>query len=128
MKQLVSAALAASAIALAANRCGADDGPLYSLDVLQHHPYRFVPAFGHASQNPGSPKWFVPGYGYRIPGFGYGLTRHSALSPYNSNYAFGARVPSHYDDATYRYWTNSYGGPWYFPGWSGNTQARAFAW
>ncbi|MCA8996569.1 MAG: hypothetical protein KDA80_06285 [Planctomycetaceae bacterium] len=48
----------------------AQDASIYSLDQLGFHPYRSVPAFGHASQNPGSPKWFVPGYGYRIPGFG----------------------------------------------------------
>lgn len=128
MRVLLNAALATCLLAISPILGRAEDGPLYSLDVLEHHPYRFVPAYGHASQNPGSPKWFVPGYGYRIPGFGYSLRRYSALSPYNSNYAFGARVPSHYDDSTYRYWTNSYGGPWYFPGSSANTQARAFSW
>ena len=127
MKSLCIFAFAASLCLALANVSVAEDGPLYSLDVLEHHPYRFVPAFGHASQNPGSPKWFVPGYGYQIPGFGYSLKRYHSLSPYNSNYAFGARVPSHYDDSTYRYWTNSFG-PWYFPGASTNTQARAFSW
>ena len=83
-----------------------------SLDLLQDHPYRFVPAYGHASQNPGSPKWFVPGYGYRIPGFGYS----SPVTSYTDYYQFGALKPGFYNPNQQLFLSNSYGAPWYIPG------------
>ena len=86
--------------------------PIYSLDLLQDHPYRFVPAYGHASQNPGSPKWFVPGYGYRIPGFGYS----SPVTSYTDYYQFGALKPGFYNPNQQLFLSNSYGAPWYIPG------------
>jgi len=98
-----------------ANTASSSD-PIYSLDLLQDHPYRFVPSYGHASQNPGSPKWFVPGYGYRIPGFGYS----SPVTTYTDYYQFGARGPGFYNNNQQFYLSNSYGGPWYFPGSSTN--------
>ncbi len=100
------------------------DEPIYSLDQLNHHPYRYVPAFGHASQNPGSPKYFVPGYGYQISGFGYSAGSLPTLTSYNDFYQFGQRKHGLYDDANHRFWSNSYGGPWYYPGSPANTQSR----
>lgn len=111
----------------------AHDGPapgggvMFSLDQMHDHPYRFVPAHGHASQNPGSPKYFVPAYGYRIPGFGAMQRRYDALSPYHL-YSFGVRQPLSFSARGYRFETNSTGGPWYHPGWTGNTRRTEFAW
>lgn len=86
--------------------------PIYSLDLLQDHPYRFVPSYGHASQNPGSPKWFAPGYGYRIPGFGYS----SPVTSYTDYYQFGSLRPGFYNPNQQLFLYYSYGGPWYIPG------------
>lgn len=58
--------------------------PTYSLDNLTGHPYRYLPEFGHASQSPGSPKHFRPGYGYSIPGPGMS----SLLSRPSNGYGF----------------------------------------
>ena len=99
--------------------------PVYSLDLLQHHPYRFQPAYGHASQRPGSPRHFVPGYGYQSPGFGQSSIR--AGTSYRSNYSFGRRLP-HSLYKQFRHDTNSLGGPWYHPGWPGNVQLQPQAW
>ena len=121
-------AVVLSALMVSAVDGAAADGPLYSLDVMTQHPYRFTPAWGHASQNPGSPRWFVPGYGYQIPGFGYGLNRYSALSPYQAHYAFGIRQPAAYSDATHQNWSSISTIPWFLPGSSTNTQLRTFAW
>jgi hypothetical protein len=98
--------------------------PVYSLDSMTHHPYRYVPAFGHASQNPGSPRHFVPGYGYSIPGFGASSANLAPNTNYSLYYQFGHRTHGLYNDATHRFWHNSYGGPWYHPGASTNTQDR----
>lgn len=97
--------------------------PVYSLDLLQSHPYRFLPAYGHASQNPGSPKYFVPGYGYRIPGFGW----NGSVVGADRYYEFGIQLPNHDDDSKYKFWSNSYGNPWYRPG-GPNTTARWPQW
>ena len=106
----------------------AADGPGYNLDAMTSHPYRFVPAYGHASQNPGSPKWFVPGYGYQIPGFGYAAETKSFSYSSTVPYAFGSATPAHYTDSAWRNWTNNTAGPWYLPGSTTNTQRRTFAW
>ncbi len=105
----------------------AADGPAYALDSMTDHPYRFTPAYGHASQNPGSPKYFVPGYGYRIPGFGSG-NGFSSSNSYTDHYTFGIRKPGSYNDTTHQYWDNSYGGPWYIPGSSTNLKSRFPNW
>jgi hypothetical protein len=94
----------------------------YSMDELTHHPYHYLPAFGHAAQMPGSPKYFVPAYGYRIPGFGFRGGYRETLNSYTDYYRFGQRVNQHYTDTKQRYWRNSYGGPWYYPGYPFNTQ------
>lgn len=100
--------------------------PAYSLDALSDHPYRFVPSWGHASQMPGSPKHFAPGYGYRIPGFGTfsTLSSRGAYQPLN---AFGRRIPKSVESG-FRSNQNSLGGPWYYPGWPGNPQLREQSW
>ena len=81
--------------------------PVFSLDLLSQHPYRFVPAYGHASQNPGSPKWFRPGYGYQIPGFGY-----SVAQPRVNFYHY--TVPHRLTTAGKMYWEQGRS-PWYLP-------------
>ena len=103
--------------------------PLSSLDRMEFHPYRFLPAYGHASQNPGSPRYFMPGYGYAIPGFGTASASTLAGWPASSNawrpvsgvgsvyeapYRFGHldRFGSGPVPATAR----PYGSPWYLPG------------
>ena len=70
---------------------------------------------------PGSPKYFVPGYGYRIPGFGFRGGYAETFNSYPTFYSVGRRNPAWYHDSQQRYWSNSYGGPWYFPGWPANT-------
>lgn len=101
----------------------------YSLDSMANHPYNSATAPGHASQSPGSPKWFVPGYGYQRP-YGYGSTLNRRLrNPYLTEYSFGTRRPNlRRNDTTHLYWTNAYGGPWYLPGSTTNTRPRTFAW
>jgi hypothetical protein len=94
----------------------------YSLDDLTYHPYRFVPPNGHASQSPGSPQYFVPGYGYRIPGFGFRGDYAETLISHADYYRFGRRDHGFYSDTRQRFWSNSYGGPWYYPGWPGTTR------
>lgn len=101
--------------------CLASD-TLYSLGEFADHPYRFPPVYGHASQMPGSPKYFVPAYGYRIPGFGFRAGYAESLNSYARYYRFGQRDPGFYSDAEQRFWSNSYGGPWYYPGSSTNTR------
>ncbi|MEZ6057538.1 MAG: hypothetical protein R3C01_12625 [Planctomycetaceae bacterium] len=83
--------------------------PVYSLDTLADHPYRYMPAYGHASQNPGSPKWFVPGYGYRIPGFGY----HRSQPQFDNFYH--KTIPHSLSTNGRLYWEIGRS-PWYFPG------------
>ena len=100
----------------------------YSLDELTHHPYRYLPAYGHAAQMPGSPKYFVPGFGYRIPGFGSGAGYGETRDSYGEYYRFGRRVHQNYTDTRQRYWSNSYGGPWYYPGSSVNTRTAWPEW
>lgn len=100
----------------------AAEPPQCSLGDTTHHPYHYVPPYGHASQLPGSPKYFVPGYGYRIPGFGFRGGYAETLNSYSDYYSFGRRDHGFYDDARQRFWTNSYGGPWYQPGWPANTR------
>jgi hypothetical protein len=106
----------------------AADPPTYSLDELVQHPYRFLPAFGHASQAPGSPRYFDPGYGYRIPGFGFRYGYTETLSAYSDFYRFGRRKQARYNDRQYRFWTNTYRGPWYHPGWPANTRMNWSSW
>ena len=108
--------------------CLAVDGPGYNLDAMTSHPYRFLPAYGHASQNPGSPRWFMPGYGYQIPGFGYTVGTNSHRYSSTVPYGFGSRIPARYTDSVWRNWTNNSAGPWYLPGSTTNTQRRTFAW
>lgn len=105
----------------------AEDYIPYSV-IAESHPYRYLPPYGHASQNPGSPRYFEPGYGYRIPGFGFRGQTTSVLPRYGTYYQFGRRVPGLYSDDRQRYWMNSYGGPWYLPGSQSNTQTRWPSW
>ena len=109
------------------------------------HPNQFLPAYGHASQNPGSPRWFAPGYGYVVPGFGvrpassvdlsnagtagaaYGLsypvpTASTGLlgSHYDPVYDFGSRRSGLGYSAAHPFSSYSYGGPWFYPGSSTN--------
>ena len=95
-----------------------------SSDRLTYHPYPFVPPFGYASQNPGSPKYFVPGYGYRIPGFGFSAGYAETLNSYRDFYEFGQRKHQPYDDTQHQFWSNHNGGPWYYPGWPANVRTR----
>lgn len=110
-------------VCLSSSAVLADGGPVYSLDQMMDHPYRFVPAYGHASQNPGSPKWFRPGYGYLIPGFG--STRGLSVGGsgrYNQHDGFGLRRPNDRSVAMT---------PWYFPGqsiYAGVRSDAEFAW
>jgi hypothetical protein len=110
-----------SSTMLVTNNCLASDAH-YCLDTLAGHPYRFPPVYGHAAQMPGSPKYFVPGYGYRIPGFGFRAGYSETLNSYADYYDFGRRVPQFYNDTKQRYWDNGQGGPWYYPGASNNTR------
>ena len=106
----------------------AGDSPIYSVDSMMNHPYMFTPAWGHASQNPGSPKWFAPGYGYQIPGFGYSQYRYDRLNSYNAHYAFGVLQRSSFSSVGTRY-RPSVGSPsWYFPGSPLSTDSTSFAW
>ena len=101
----------------------------YSLDSLANHPYNSAGAVGHASQSPGSAKWFRPGFGYRSPTSKFRTQRYQALNPYNSEYAFGIRNSNlRRNDRSHLYHTNAYGGPWYFPRSTTNTQPRVFSW
>lgn len=102
--------------------------PQYSLELLGTHPYNSAGVRGHASSNPASPKWFAPGYGYQIPYADYRLNRYRSLSPYGAEYQFGIRTPGRRTTATHQYFSNSYGGPWYFPGSTTNTTRRGFRW
>ena len=97
----------------------------YSLDSLRSHPYnpRSAAAFGSLY----APR-FRPGFGYQSP---YGRLRspeYNTLNPYHYEYGFGVRQGYFNRNSwTHQYWTNSYGGPWYFPGSTTNTQRR-FSW
>ena len=106
----------------------ADDEPVYNLDRMTLHPYRYMPAYGHASKNPGSPRHFVPGYGYQVPTLGPGYSNLPQNTDYNAYYSFGRRNHGHYDGTTTRFWHISYGGPWYYPGATTNTQDRWPGW
>lgn len=117
-------ALIATVLIVFACRSSYANEPQYSLDSLDQHLRRFVPAYGHASQSPGSPKYFVPGYGYRVPGFGFTTPSLPTPTSYNDHYEFGRRRHALYNDRQYRFWSNSYGGPWYHAGSSVNTQSR----
>ena len=143
--------LLAMSILLAGSSALHAQPPQYNLDRLEAHPYCFLPNYGHPSLNPGSPRYFVPGYGYRIPGFGYagqnlptltdysgyntfgtfggsgGIGLYSGYGAYNNNYQFGQRNPGGYGGVGNfgtRFGSNSYGGPWYFPGSATNTHSR----
>ena len=96
------------------------------LDSLAHHPYSNFALAGHASQNPGSPKYFVPGYGDRVPGVGASAGNSWRWNPggYSDYYSFGRRNAGLYNDADHRFWSNTYGGPWYHAGWTANTRTR----
>ncbi|MFY9256954.1 MAG: hypothetical protein WAO83_26110 [Fuerstiella sp.] len=129
MKTLIITAVSALSLMLACTlEASAQDSPAYSLDSMTQHPYRFTPAWGHASHNPGSPKWFVPGYGYQIPGYGYSVQRYSLLSPYNAHYAFGIRQRSGFGSPSVTPLANVGAPPWYFPGSPAGVQLNSFAW
>ena len=49
-------------------------------------------------------------------------------TPYGTYYRFGARVPGFYNDHEHRFWSNSYGGPWYYPGSPANTRSGWMDW
>ncbi|MEL7337049.1 MAG: hypothetical protein AAFN70_12700, partial [Planctomycetota bacterium] len=83
------------------------------------------------SVNPGSPRFFVPGYGYMISGpgpVGYsalGSPFHSSamkgfsgLPGYSRQFQFGMRYRTLGTYNAYRTWHQPGGLPWYFPGWS----------
>lgn len=100
---------------------------VYSLDSLKDHPYRFYPAYGHASQNPGSPKWFAPGYGYQIPGFGSTASRHHLSQSPHWTHPFGNAVHPWETTARSRYWTGNTI-PWLLPGSPSRQGSPAFNW
>lgn len=103
----------------------------YSLDEMGSHPFNSAGAIGHASQSPGSAKWFRPGFGYQVPNGTNrsGLLRYRALNSYNSEYANGIRrTDFRRNSSSHLYYTNAYGGPWYFPGSTTNTTPRVFSW
>ena len=119
--------------------------PASVYDSTAFHPYRFVPAYGHASQSPGSPRWFAPGYGYAIPGFvggsygspatlvgGYGWPSRPTSSlvggSYGPTYALGRRRVGFGLSAAYPFSAYSYGGPWYHPGSSTNLAIGRDVW
>ncbi len=47
---------------------------------------------------------------------------------YGTYYRFGTRVPGFYNDHEHRFWSNSYGGPWYYPGSPANTRSGWMDW
>lgn len=106
------AVYAAMTIALLVPSMALAQGPVYQLDLLGQHPYKYYPPAGHASQNPGSPKWFVPGYGYKIPGFGFPpqivpTTQYAPQRDRQWRGSFARSQPM--------YWERGQT-PWYFPG------------
>lgn len=101
--------------------------PSYSLDFFSH-PYRFTPMWGHASQNPGSPKWFRPGYGYQVPGFGDSLRLSSPAALSYQTHPFGNRAPGELRirGHQHHYWGS--GPPWYLPGAPAAVNGTDFNW
>lgn len=109
MKHLIAALL----LCTTTNAAIAD--PLFSLDQMQSHPYRFVPPFGHTWQNPGSPRYFRPGYGYVIPAPSFNA---SFTQPWASQDLFESRG----DNETARPSRSPFGtSPWFLPGYSSGT-------
>jgi hypothetical protein len=47
---------------------------------------------------------------------------------YPTYYRFGQRLPDSYNDQHLRFWSNSYGGPWYYPGSPANTRSSWLEW
>lgn len=99
----------------------------YSLDSFSH-PYRFSPGWGHASQNPGSSKWFVPGYGYQVPGFGTSPRLSSLAAPSYKTHPFGNRLPGQLRvrGSRHHYWGS--GQPWHLPAAPAAVNGTAFNW
>lgn len=94
----------------------------YNLDSMATHPYMHTPAIGHASQMPGSPKHFVPGYGYIPPGAVRPDIRYHRLSPYLNDFSFGQRrIPGHLQQLSRFPASNStFPGPFLQPGFQYN--------
>ena len=95
--------------------------------TVPDHPYHHVPSRGHASQNPGSPKWFVPGYGYQTPP----VYTTRSLNPWRSNilsqspYTWGTLQPLYYSDPLYLQSRSTFfRTPWLLPGSSTNLKRR----
>jgi hypothetical protein len=55
-------------------------------------------------------------------------TDYSLRYSYPSYYRFAERVPGFYNDREHRFWSNSYGGPWYYPGSPTNTRSSWLDW
>lgn len=99
----------------------------YSLDSMRSHPYilpgNTIPSRTYIPR-------FKPGLGYQSF---YGSLRsreYRSLNPYSSEYDFGIRRSTFQlqrMNPSYRYRSNSLGGPWYYPGASTNTSSR-FTW
>lgn len=104
--------LAAATMLLSSGNAFADS--LYSLDQMMHHPYRFAPAFGHASQWPGSPKFFRPGYGYIIPA--EGASSLMTLPPSYHGFRNGFHTDSQPGQSPTDAWNRLGESPWYLPG------------
>ena len=51
-----------------------------------------------------------------------GALRFGTRFAYPTYYRFGQRLPDSYNDQHLRFWSNSYGGPWYYPGSPANTR------
>jgi hypothetical protein len=54
--------------------------------------------------------------------------RTRTLFAYPTYYRFGQRLPDTYNDQDLRFWSNSYGGPWYYPGSPANTRSSWLEW
>jgi hypothetical protein len=57
-----------------------------------------------------------------------GALRLRTRYAYPTYYRFGQRLPESYNDQHLRFWSNSYGGPWYYPGSPANTRSSWLEW
>ena len=124
---IATVALCASATSSAKAEAQPSYSAVYSMDSLKDHPYRFYPAYGHASQNPGSPKWFAPGYGYQIPGFGTPPNRLHSMHSNHWAYPFGNAVRPWETASRSRHW-NGNTSWWLLPGTPSRQGSPSFNW
>ena len=95
-------------------------------------PYRYqaTPLPVHASFQPGSPKWFVPGYGYQVPAVAYRRPTDLGLSVYRQQSWLGSRRSDVFYGGNQRFWVAPNALPWFLPGATTGTvtQSRRFEW